>query len=494
MHCRTCDYELWNLRARECPECGTAFKPSEYEFVPNTVQFCCPHCAQGYYGTDEKGLLEPREFDCAQCGSRVHIDEMVLVPAEGVRERDTRYQRPPWADSLHRSIVMRWILTVWGALVAPHRMLDGPRGPGGAGRAWGFAAVTALIVSAVTLLPFFAFFGLMALGFGGPVGFGGVAMFTLVFAGTALASAVITLALAGLWGLAAHALLRLTGTTPHGLGRTCEAICYSSGANVATAVPCIGHYFGWIWWLVSAVLMIRSAQHVSRTRAAVAGILFPVVGTMVVVAAYVGLVAMASTTTTPMPPVLTGQAEAATAVRSIKRTAQQYAAVNGEWPPHAALLISDSYADPMTFIILDSDTAPDGVSVGTVPLSQLVAEPVAAQREAAMAAAASLPQNVVAHRLGDFVFCWHGIPQRRGRDTDVRLWLIIAWPDPEQNAPPAADDEIVIVTTAAVTARIKHRDFAIELANQNAVRAQHGLPPLPDPADVLHGWPAIADE
>ena len=59
MHCRNCEYALWNLTTRECPECGTAFRPSEYEFVPQSVRFCCPHCDHPYYGTGEKGHIEP---------------------------------------------------------------------------------------------------------------------------------------------------------------------------------------------------------------------------------------------------------------------------------------------------------------------------------------------------------------------------------------------------------------------------------------------------
>ena len=84
MRCRTCDYPLWNLKTRQCPECGSQFSPVEYDFRPNTVRFCCPHCEQAYYGTDSRGHLEPRSFACVTCGEHLSMREMVLLPAEGL--------------------------------------------------------------------------------------------------------------------------------------------------------------------------------------------------------------------------------------------------------------------------------------------------------------------------------------------------------------------------------------------------------------------------
>jgi hypothetical protein len=59
MRCRTCEYALWNLRWRECPECGTPFRPSEFDFAPMSVRFCRPSCGQEYYGTGPRGHLSP---------------------------------------------------------------------------------------------------------------------------------------------------------------------------------------------------------------------------------------------------------------------------------------------------------------------------------------------------------------------------------------------------------------------------------------------------
>ena len=72
------------LISRSCPECGVPFRPSDFEFAINSVQFCCPHCSQSYYGTGQRGHLVPVEFDCAACGRHIHMDDMALLPTEGV--------------------------------------------------------------------------------------------------------------------------------------------------------------------------------------------------------------------------------------------------------------------------------------------------------------------------------------------------------------------------------------------------------------------------
>src|SRR5690349_19508143 len=123
MNCKTCDYSLWNLKARQCPECGTAFTPSEYEFVINSTKFCCPHCDQCYYGTDHRGHLVPREFICVKCGQHIEMNQMVLRPAEGVSEQQTRIDRMPWLEKAHRSWIKRLLLTMSGGMFNPIRIM-----------------------------------------------------------------------------------------------------------------------------------------------------------------------------------------------------------------------------------------------------------------------------------------------------------------------------------------------------------------------------------
>ena len=95
-----------------------------------------------------------------------------------------------------------------------------------------------------------------------------------------------TLAFIAIWGAVAHGLLRATGNTAGTIGRTYQAIAYAAGANVLTAVPCLGYYLGWIWWVVSAVLMVKEGQRAEGWRAALAVLTFPALLLFTVLALY----------------------------------------------------------------------------------------------------------------------------------------------------------------------------------------------------------------
>ena len=123
MRCKNCDYRLWNIRGRQCPECGTPFRPSEIEFTPNAVEFCCPHCDTAYYGTTHNGQLSPQQFDCVTCGQHIHTDEMVLRPAPGCADEETVKEGNPWLMRNHRGNVKAWFATVGWGLIQPGRLL-----------------------------------------------------------------------------------------------------------------------------------------------------------------------------------------------------------------------------------------------------------------------------------------------------------------------------------------------------------------------------------
>src|SRR5688572_3956647 len=118
MRCKTCDYPLWNLKARQCPECGRAFVPSEFEFVLNSVRFCCQHCDQAYYGTGPRGELVPADFVCVACGQRTRMDDMVLRPAQGVEEKQTQVLKMPWLERAQRGRISAWFSTLGMAMAS----------------------------------------------------------------------------------------------------------------------------------------------------------------------------------------------------------------------------------------------------------------------------------------------------------------------------------------------------------------------------------------
>ncbi|MBT8486072.1 MAG: hypothetical protein KJO43_10865, partial [Phycisphaerae bacterium] len=162
MRCTGCNYPLWNLKARACPECGLAFCPSEHEFLPNSVRFCCPHCDQSYYGTDGRGHLVPSAFACVSCGRDVEMDAMVLRPAEGVAEAQTRVDDHPWLERANRGVMRGWFATIGRAMVAPGRLMRATPAEGSLGSAWWFIIATSIIVFGLGIgIPFFVI-GLIA--------------------------------------------------------------------------------------------------------------------------------------------------------------------------------------------------------------------------------------------------------------------------------------------------------------------------------------------
>lgn len=284
MRCKQCGYRLWNLPSRTCPECGTGFLPSEFEFTVNSIQFCCPHCNSGYYGTSDKGHLVPIEFDCTRCRRRVHMDEMILLPTAGVEEKRTQLDRVPWLERGERGFFRAWFATIGMALVQPGRLMRALPDTRATRAAWWFAILTNTPSFLLGVGLFVVLMMMVAMAAGG-----GAAPTNMLRA--AVLPSVITVAVAvgltpaviALWGLATHGLLRMTGTTSGPLRRTYDALCYSTGANVATAIPFVGFYIGWIWWLVSAVIMIKVAQKVQGWRAALAVLMLP--GGLIVIAA-----------------------------------------------------------------------------------------------------------------------------------------------------------------------------------------------------------------
>ena len=246
MRCKVCDYRLWNLRSRQCPECGTGFWPSEFEFSPNSVQFQCPHCGQSYYGTGAKGHLVPARFACVGCGNDVDMDEMVLGPTAGLEEEQTEVDRSPWLNRKRVGFFKGWVRTVGRSMVGQTRLMRATPVNSSAAEAWWFGLLSQLIVSVSAMSLFLAIplvMGISAMFTGGGVLGGGVGGMTAGFAIMTLVPIVGGVLGMSVWGLLVHGILRLSGQTRAGLGRTYQAMCYSSAAVAPAAVPCFGDVF-----------------------------------------------------------------------------------------------------------------------------------------------------------------------------------------------------------------------------------------------------------
>ncbi len=300
MWCKTCDYQLWNIKARRCPECGTPFAVSDYEFVPNSVKFCCPHCGQDYYGTGPRGHLDPPAFDCVSCSQPVTMDEMVLLPAEGLDAEQTRVFRTPWLQRKTNGWFGSWWSTVKMALFSPTKLMHGLAPAPQPGEAIRFAVATYLFMMAVGAA-IFTIIGLLGGMFAGSTPGDAMLLPMLVmglYAAGLLIAVLITASLA-------HLVLRITGGTAHGFGRTIEAACYAAGVSVLILTGCGTHLF-WPWWLISATLMLRQGQRVHGARAALSLLALPIlliVAIMLLVVAQQPMgVSLAPAPTAPPPP------------------------------------------------------------------------------------------------------------------------------------------------------------------------------------------------
>ena len=492
MHCRFCDYPLWNLTTRTCPECGTPFLPSQVEFAPNAVRYCCPHCDTAYFGTTAQGHLHPSHFTCITCHRPIAMDEMVLRPVDGLDEHGATPERVPW---LHRRTLggfRAWWRTITMAMTSPQQLMRGLPMDSSVGQAWWFAVLTNLIVIACTLIPLWGCIGVMIAV--APPGRGGAApVLTIVGVQMAVIALCWMLALV-VWGAITHAALRFTGDTRHTIGRTYQALCYSSGANIVSAVPCVGGNVGPIWWMVSAILCTKEAQRVSGGRATFAVLLGPVTFILLAVAAYIGIVfwVLSNAGASGRFASMGQQSE----LQAVSSALVAYAASNSNtFPAHAAQLINTNALGGYQLISSQTLTSTSDITIGDQTLDQFMQLPTNRQRMAAQAAVDALPVDVIAHRLGDYVFTYHGIATV---SNDSQLWIVLGSPDPvanpqfdPMNNPTARSSGMIMIGRLDGTVRAIHASqFASELAAQNRIRAAAGLAPLPDPADITHDAPA----
>lgn len=493
MNCPTCNYVLWNLPGRTCPECGTPFAPSQFKFVINSVRFCCPHCAQEYYGTGEDGHLEPRAFDCVRCHRHIDMDQMVLLPADGVPEAQTKADSVPWIDPNRRGFFGRLFGTLGMAIARPGRLALALPQPDRAPAALRFASI---VLSVYALLGVGFFLVIMVAAIAGRLG----PAMSIIAALLAIAVFPFVMALVVIfWALCSHAILRISGPLELGFSRTLLCLCYSSSTAFLVAIPCVSMYlvpFFWIWWSVSAAIMIALAHRVSGLRAALAAIIPPVVVLAVsIVAGYFFIVVpIRGFIATASAAMQSGQAlQAQSKTKAVAVGLLAYQAANQAPPAHALDLILQSHLSYTEFFVSGFPFAnQDRFVAGTDIVLSNALRPT--QRTAAVrSAAALLPAGVVAHRLGDMVFTYHGIDLSRAASADPSLWVVICAPlgtSPAPTpfgAPPNTPQGIDVAALDGAVQAFTTATFPAALAAQNALRKSAGLAPLPDPMTIPAG-------
>lgn len=504
MHCKSCDYPLWNLTARQCPECGAPFKPGDFEFVPNAVRFCCPHCEQEYYGATEKGHLDPDEFTCVECGQSILMDEMILRPAVDVSDSQTRPGVMPWFEREHRGRCKAFFQTIGMAMFRPQQLINGVPADSSVGQALVYAFLTTLslfmigglIPGVLWLLAYYGIgssSGLFSGGFWWFSLFWIIPIWFMTFFGI--------LGLFVFWPMTTHLFMRLTGGCRYPIDRTIHAFTYSAGANAISAIPCIGFMFGWIWWLISAILMVKSGQKVHGGRATLAVTVFPICGVLIVGTIYV----VAIWGFNQMTNAVTGGMGMAPSALSQQTSSINMALVSSYWsnsnaaPQHVIenVLSNQIYAyagwggsptGDTIFCHPDSDTTNDDIPVGENTLQDFLDGNSSEKLKLAASVLESMPDGVVAYRFGDYIFTYSGATLN---SMDSQFWNMVMLPDPDVNGVPKAKDTIHIAKGDYTVIEVTYDQLPTLLQQQNQYRATLGLAALPDLMTITHDNPAV---
>jgi hypothetical protein len=388
----------------------------------------------------------------------------------------------PWLARRNRGWFSAFFATIGLALIGPYRLMRGLPADSPAGDAWKFAILSVVPASIVSLFCpsspfcFFGIFGAGALGAilpNAPPAIG----IALAIVGVLCTPFVYML----MWGWTVRAILHLTGRSDQAGGRVMQALCYSSGAYILSAIPCAGG-IGYIWWLVSAVLTVKEGQKIGGGRAAFAVLTFP----LLVLGALIGLMAYGASS----PAWTAGMQMAGADVQTVLDAVLDHAENNsGIGPAHAIQLVTGGQLNASDLIGYTTGTSGSDIPIGGKTLNDFELLAASQQILVQQKVLQQMPKSVVAHRLGDFVFVHHGIDLST---CDGQLWVVIFSPDPDTNSANAAIGQDSVGLADGSVTTFPMGTFSAELAKQNKLRADNRLPPLPDPAKVTHAQPAVA--
>ncbi len=240
MRCRHCQYELWSQRPGPCPECGEPFSPRNAVFRKYSAHFCCPHCDERYWGNGKDGLPEPAEFQCANCGGAVRLEEMVMRPAPGLEQVDTQWDLHPFDNSADGLLRRVW-RTSQMATSDPYRLGRSLVAQPSVKRALSFVAFIVGVVGSIAILPAL---GMMAYAVivSGSLGAARLDIDDFGWAvvgwglGTVIGLAVLLSIVASL----EYLCLCCMHQRPASASRFVCCVCYACGPLVLCGVPCAG--------------------------------------------------------------------------------------------------------------------------------------------------------------------------------------------------------------------------------------------------------------
>ena len=345
MKCKSCGYRLWNIASRQCPECGTHFMPSDFEFTPNAVQYLCPHCHQSYYGTDEKGHLVPPVFDCVNCQQHVDMDQMILLPTEGVTEEKTRLMFNPWCDDKEeRGALSRWWQTFAKSLTSPARLMEATPATSSSLAATSFFFMNLMMVLLPTMLMLVVLFAVLAFSAGGMQKLSGL---FFVGAGITLGFVAIAFVVMLAWSAVTHVLLRMFGKPAYGYGRTFQTFVYTSSPLLLLAIPCLnlGIYpMVGIWWVIAAAIALTLSQKIGGGLSAAATLSPPLLFAALLISGSITLGIVANST------VFNQRVRTMPSTSLVTDALAEYHVEHGAFPTHGVFLVTDGNLLPADLV------------------------------------------------------------------------------------------------------------------------------------------------
>lgn len=488
MHCPQCQYSLWDLRQRRCPECGAGFRPSEFDFVPGAVRFACPGCEQVYYGTSARGHLRPAAFACVRCARQLKMDDMVLTPAPGAVSEPAARRAVPWEDraALGRrrafTRTLRWSLTRADLLA---RRLAETRSRGRVrGSLWfalGVFALTAL-ANGTTI---YAFSVMLSAGQQIP---GGIATCGVGVIAVVVLAMVALLLEALVW----YALARWVWRRRVSLGEVITAGGYSAGPWVLLAIPVLGVVAAPVaaaWHATTATALLRRRSGLGSARAL--GVALPLLVLLAAPLTYAVLTWGSQWNALGWNPfrtrnvgVLMG-AHAPTRDEARKRAERLARSIDGTRGLLGKMPLSAFHAEGVLTIkgIVATATRRDpfeeGVNSFGEPVIAATSDPETRQRLLAKVEA-TRPARPAAHRICDAVFCFEGTDSAPEPEKIWRLMLGLGGRPVMVDGSPIADEYLVVIGAKTVVSYTA-AELRTALAEQNALRQAGGLPLVPLP-------------
>jgi len=289
------------------------------------------------------------------------------------------------------------------------------------------------------------------------------------------------------WTAVTHGVLLVTGPLTKSIGRTFHAMAYSAGCLVLICVPCFGLYFSFIpslWWMISAMVMITIAHDIPAWRGIVATGTFPVLAFL----GFVGLIVIAAINDNNSMATFAPARTTTAAVKVNGNLTNFLAANNGEYPLFGLETIDGDFTQLSKFTTEDSATEPDVVMIGDDSLVDLMQLPQGRLAEHLRRIGEAMPDDVIAHRVGDFVFTYHGMSTPPACGS---LWTLVLLPDGEMFLNGVQQANIRTVNADGMIETYTSTNIGAALQAQNKLRELYGLPELPDLKSITLDAPVV---